>query len=98
MSRRFARQPSYQHKTRGCEMQRPSLTMFAPWRVAFFATSAAFALISICHGQNWDRFRGPNGAGQSDAAAIPIEWTQQNYLWKQPLVGLGHSSPIVWGD
>ncbi len=48
--------------------------------------------------ENWDRFRGPNGAGQGDAKSIPVEWTAVNYLWKRPLVGLGHSSPVVWGE
>lgn len=47
--------------------------------------------------ENWDRFRGPNGAGQSDAA-IPSQWSAANLLWKRPLAGVGHSSPVVWGD
>jgi outer membrane protein assembly factor BamB len=46
--------------------------------------------------ENWDRFRGPNGAGQS-SAAIPSEWTDANFLWQQSLAGAGHSSPVVWG-
>src|SRR5437867_850437 len=46
---------------------------------------------------NWDRFRGPNGAGQSDAAGIPSKWEPANFLWKQPLPGVGHSSPVIWG-
>jgi outer membrane protein assembly factor BamB len=47
---------------------------------------------------NWDRFRGPNGAGQSDAAGIPSLWSESDFLWEQPLPGAGHSSPVVWGD
>lgn len=47
--------------------------------------------------ENWDRFRGPNGAGQSEAAGIPSEWTEADYLWKKPLPGVGHSSPVIWG-
>lgn len=47
-------------------------------------------------GENWPRFRGENGAGQNDTAAIPIEWTADDYLWKLPLPGVGHSSPVVW--
>ena len=48
--------------------------------------------------ENWDRFRGPNGAGQSDADGIPTEWSADNILWKRPLPGIGHSSPVIWGD
>ena len=46
--------------------------------------------------ENWDRFRGPNGAGQSDDAGIPTKFEPSNTLWKQPLTNIGHSSPIVW--
>ncbi len=46
---------------------------------------------------NWDRFRGPNGAGQSDDAGIPTRWEPANFLWKRPLPGVGHSSPVIWG-
>lgn len=48
--------------------------------------------------ENWDRFRGPNGAGQSDSSAIPSEWNAENFLWRQSLPGVGHSSPVVWDD
>jgi len=47
---------------------------------------------------NWPRFRGPNGAGTSDAAAIPAQWTEKDFNWKVELPGGGHSSPVVWGD
>jgi outer membrane protein assembly factor BamB len=50
------------------------------------------------YAENWDRFRGPNGAGQSEASAIPSEWTEANFLWKQSLSGVGHSSPVIWGS
>jgi outer membrane protein assembly factor BamB len=46
----------------------------------------------------WPRFRGTNGDGQSDATGIPIEWHDSDYLWKQPLPGIGRSSPVIWGN
>ncbi len=49
-------------------------------------------------GHEWTRFRGPNGQGQSDAATIPSEWSKQDVNWDINLPGLGHSSPVVWGD
>src|SRR6478735_210630 len=48
--------------------------------------------------QEWTRFRGPNGAGQSEATTIPISWQAGDYLWKAELPGIGHSSPVLWGD
>jgi outer membrane protein assembly factor BamB len=50
----------------------------------------------ILRAENWDRFRGPNGAGQSDATSIPSEWKAANFLWRAALPGVGHSSPVVW--
>lgn len=50
--------------------------------------------------QNWPTFRGPNGSGIA-SAPLPTAWDGEksgNILWKTPLPGLGHSSPVVWGD
>jgi outer membrane protein assembly factor BamB len=48
--------------------------------------------------QDWSRFRGPNGAGLADAAAIPDKWSDSDYRWKATLPGPGHSSPCVIGN
>jgi outer membrane protein assembly factor BamB len=47
-------------------------------------------------GENWSRFRGPDGAGQGKDTAIPLVWTEDDYLWRVELPGIGHSSPVVW--
>src|SRR5215211_3146069 len=63
--------------------------------------AAAFlvaVLSNISAAENWARFRGPNGAGQSDDVEIPTTWEDANFLWKQPLAGVGHSSPVIWGE
>jgi outer membrane protein assembly factor BamB len=49
-------------------------------------------------GQQWTRFRGPNGCGQSDAATIPVTWTTKDYKWRVKLPGIGYSSPVIWGN
>jgi outer membrane protein assembly factor BamB len=64
---------------------------------------SAVLLLSICvhahAGESyWPRFRGPNGAGISDATTVPAKWTDQDYNWKVKLPGMGHSSPVVWGN
>ena len=54
-------------------------------------TSAAFA-------QEWTRFRGPNGTGISHAKTIPTKLTDAELNWKVELPGVGHSSPVLWGE
>jgi len=58
------------------------------------------ALLSAqIRGADWNRFRGPNGTGVSEATGIPVEWSDlQNLRWKAELPGPGSSSPIIGGD
>ena len=49
-------------------------------------------------GQEWTRFRGPNGSGVSASKTIPAKWTEKDFNWRLPLPGVGHSSPVLWGD
>ena len=53
---------------------------------------------SALQGQEWTRFRGPDGQGISQAKTIPIKWTENDYAWKVKLPGTGHSCPVVWGN
>jgi len=53
---------------------------------------------SVASGEDWTRFRGANGAGQSDAKSIPTEWQDEDYNWQVELPGIGHSSPVIWKD
>lgn len=55
-------------------------------------------LASVSQGQEWTRFRGPNGQGISNAKTIPVKWTEKDYNWKVELPGGGHSSPVLWGE
>lgn len=54
---------------------------------------------------DWPAFRGPNASGVQDGFALPTKWNADlssgpaaGIRWKTPIPGLGHSSPIVWGD
>jgi outer membrane protein assembly factor BamB len=47
---------------------------------------------------DWTRFRGPNGTGVVDDPSIPAVPTAADVLWKAELPGIGHSSPVIWGD
>jgi outer membrane protein assembly factor BamB len=58
----------------------------------------------VVHAQppaQWPAFRGRSAAGVGDGMKLPDEWNgvkPVNIAWKVPAPGLGHSSPIVWGD
>jgi len=59
-------------------------------------------LALTAHAQNWPSFRGPGATGILETAhKIPASWdvaAKRNIAWSTAIPGLGHSSPIVWGD
>jgi outer membrane protein assembly factor BamB len=46
----------------------------------------------------WTRFRGPDGGGISTAATVPVKWIEKDCNWRVKVPGVGHSSPVAWGD
>lgn len=49
--------------------------------------------------QNWPQFRGSEARGVADKHKLPTEWNVpegKGVMWKTPIPGLAHSSPIVW--
>ncbi|MBL7219276.1 MAG: PQQ-like beta-propeller repeat protein [Phycisphaerae bacterium] len=58
-------------------------------------------LVGLCaaaaDGQEWTRFRGPDGTGIGQADGIPAKIDESSYTWKVKLPGPGHSSPVLWG-
>jgi outer membrane protein assembly factor BamB len=49
---------------------------------------------------SWPQFRGPGASGAGTGTPV-TEWNAaagKNILWKTPIPGLGHSSPVIWGD
>lgn len=52
---------------------------------------------AIAAGINWPQWRGPGGAGISTEKDLPDAWSPTtNVLWKTPIAGRGHSSPVIW--
>jgi len=50
---------------------------------------------------SWPSFRGAYASGVADGQQLPDRWngtTRDHVLWRTPIPGLAHSSPIVWGD
>ncbi|MCX7007365.1 MAG: PQQ-binding-like beta-propeller repeat protein [Kiritimatiellaeota bacterium] len=52
---------------------------------------------ALAAGDDWPRFRGPDGAGLGVAPNLPLPLTAANQLWNVKLPGVGHSSPVVVG-
>jgi len=66
--------------------------------------AAALACVLVnapAYCQNWPAFRGDNATGIAASAHPPSTWdvaSSRSIRWKLALPGLGHSSPIVWGE
>ena len=77
---------------------------------AFLAACAAWVLTGPSAGAassapragiDWPQFRGIRAAGVADEFPVATEWnveTGKAVAWKTPIPGLGHSSPVVWGN
>jgi len=49
--------------------------------------------------ENWPAWRGPRGDGTSLEKNVPVRWSgTENVVWKVPVPGKGHASPMVWAD
>src|SRR4051794_986953 len=62
------------------------------------AASFVLAVTLTIQGQEWTRFRGPNGTGISETKGIPTKIGEANLDWKVELPGSGHCSPVAWGE
>jgi outer membrane protein assembly factor BamB len=52
-------------------------------------------------GVHWPSFRGPDASGIAEGFDTLVEWNVpegKGVKWKTPIPGLGHSSPVIWGD
>lgn len=73
-------------------------------RVRVAGAALLYACLSsgaIGNAQQWPSFRGANASGVAEGQTPPTVWDAGkllNIVWKTPIPGLGHSSPIVWGD
>jgi outer membrane protein assembly factor BamB len=72
------------------------------------AAAAAVASISVTTaarppkpGVDWPQFRGISAHGVAEGFSLPAEWNiaeGTNIQWKTDIPGLGHASPVVWGN
>ena len=66
---------------------------------ALYASSSA--AINPRPGVDWPQFRGIRANGVDETHPAPLTWNMEKnrgVVWKTPIPGLGHASPVVWGD
>lgn len=71
--------------------------MKLPW-LRYSIAVALTSLTITSFGQEWTRFRGPNGTGSTKSSANFKNLSEESLVWKTTLPGAGHSSPVQWGD
>ena len=48
---------------------------------------------------NWAQWRGPYETGVAPQGNPPVEWSETSHVkWKSEIPGIGHATPIIWGD
>jgi len=70
-------------------------------RPLLLAALLACLIAASTHAENWPGWRGPRGDGTSSEPHVPLRWngtTGEKIVWKTPIPGTGHGSPIVWND
>ena len=73
-------------------------TRICPFLLVVAGLPAVLVSTDSLSAADWNRFRGPDGQGQTDAIAAR-EWSlDQGIVWKCELPGKGTSSPILIGD
>ena len=66
-----------------------------------FSLCCLFISVSAASAQNWPQFRGPGAGGVVEGQKAAVKWNAEkaeNVRWKTEIPGLGHSSPVVWGN
>jgi outer membrane protein assembly factor BamB len=67
----------------------------------FFLQSGMSGAAKPRPGVDWPQFRGIRALGVDDRYPAPTRWDipkNEGVRWKTPVPGLGHASPVVWGD
>jgi outer membrane protein assembly factor BamB len=61
--------------------------------------AAACCVFPVLAFADWPDWRGPTQQGLTDAANLPLQWSEtENIVWKTPIHDSGYSTPVVWGN
>ncbi len=80
---------------------RCSLPVAAASLLTLTLTAALAARGTATPGRDWPQFRGLAARGVSEGAPAPVAWNVpagERVKWKTAIPGLGHSSPVIYGD
>lgn len=81
--------------------QNSQITVFVWARVIALVTCCLLPSVIGDDGTNWPSFRGAHASGFSDGQRLPDDFdakTGEGIRFKLEIPGLGHSSPVIWGD
>ncbi len=69
-------------------------------RISSFLAVPLLLASPLFAADNWPMWRGPHLDGVArESGPFPTHWSAtENIAWKTEIPGVGHSSPIVWGD
>ena len=68
--------------------------------IFLFVVAMSFS-VATAESTNWPQFRGAGASGVAEGHVLPTTWNaekSEGVLWKSPVVGLGHSCPVIWQD
>lgn len=66
--------------------------------ITLLLAAGLFSAAGVVSAQEWARFRGPNGLGETETTTIPATWADDEYNWTVELPGMGNSCPILWDN
>lgn len=69
--------------------------------IIFFCTIQLAGHAQTSYNQQWPSFRGPWANGFIENVQTPVKWNTESgehIIWKTPIPGLGHSSPVIWDN
>ena len=75
-------------------------------KISVFSIAGIFFIVGLLTcglyaGQNWPSFRGLSADGVAQGYSTAVKWDferGENIRWKTYIPGLGHSSPVIWGE
>lgn len=75
------------------------LRSIVPYLLAVACLAILIPLPCSVADDEWPQFRGPGGQGHSSATGLALKWSEtENIVWKTPISGEGHSSPVISGN
>jgi len=74
------------------------MSFTSTWKTSLKSVLLVAVTAAMASAQHWPSFRGPNASGVADGHELPETLSPADADWKTPIPGLGHASPIIWGD